>query len=1458
MTTNDASPAGGKYVEHGVNEYSMKERNEHQDLTREKYIEILEDRKNGIPLLKRMVAEAEMLAKKGDARIYIHNQTFTTDVVAYHDQLVQEFLQFFGAAQVLTHSWLQNWHTNNTARTDTLDDLSRRLESEISDTMLKMTQSNNVFRTMLTTSLEKQSKELEDQLAPASTTSAGGTVAKLNTKLQKQMDDLSLKLPFELKKKRQNGEVVLENVKKLVDDGMNHAKSTGVGYAEKIDEQNGKTRWIADEVGKKVKQSENAIAKLLPRIRKLDDNSMSTAEEHVSDAKAGMKYDEWKLKRWIKREFKRGDLDLMKHMKDLDLTKYIEAENERASIKNNNMVTTSGKQDDRKNAMQKLTLGLLNREEAKFAKRLPNTFAKFDQDARSIQSARRDVQDFADGVLRPNVTAEGIAASAPLSHIQARGLGVIRGWEHRMGAAMDAVSRYEKTALAAANDTFQKEDDKFGVSVTDEGGALKRMDENAAQLRTGAEKTFGAERKELAGAEGNAEKEGNKVRGQLSSGAKALEETLQSGKTSALVKTHGLGKQSRALLNQVADHMASSAEGMQEAGLKQVAYFADAGAKYFDDTSGRLEEITHREPGALSVLKDMGRRIAQERMQASEAAKAGSGLKTDVNTVTQSAVFGAKQKGVDGLQRVEHGSQEVLSKTRALMNAEGKAFDENLASSTSVVGGVLKQAGLAVKDADKELKADADALTQTQIGLEGSYGSAAAGMNSAYATEQELQQQAEAAEQSVQGTSQSPDWASGQMDSTLENSAMKASTDATEWTKQQESAESELTTHYKNNVATWEGKVDRTYRATAEEQQELANMVQAEERALQNFAHTVQRDDVNKAGVFFEKMKSVQGQVNVLWKNVEKGSDEERRLLSARSKMLEAAMSTTLEGASDATKTEMQEHFSNMEAKMKEVMHDTSLSEEEVAEKIRQLEEESHHRASQILERDANLGHLAEQYKADADAAAADQLEAVESGEHNAEGIQVERKRGAESIKVEQDRQTQRVLLAVLDAERAADSLEAHDNLALAAAKAKEEESERSAVQATEYMYRDLDTSMMRTAAQSRSAARAARRAEDESSSVLRRTAGLLASLTAERGGKFGDLLGEMGREEELASTGQQDLSAERKALFAELAGVLDDAHKLNRAMLRHRVAAVDTLDKDLEASLGMLSEAGHQELADMMRSSVELAHKMAKMLLTMKLTMYDDMHQEARLLGGGEALRRGFRDLRTRMATAARQTAGLVGQMEVQLRARLAEMGITGKRAADMLAVQMHQLQYQLSSGAHDGLEQLLSDIYDQFGTVVELGIEEDKTYASAVSAVVSKHEDLSSLISALASRLGSVKGKKEAFRRELMKLLGGEQQLMALSTYELRRKVARLKTLIAQRAIRDDVAYPAPAGYGQQVLLQSAELRPELQRLASREKEVRVRERVVESAQGALRAQLRQASAQLQAQSRRAPPSS
>merc|ERR550537_1892315 len=359
-------------------------------------------------------------------------------------------------------------------------------------------------------------------------------------------------------------------------------------------------------------------------------------------------------------------------------------------------------------------------------------------------------------------------------------------------------------------------------------------------------------------------------------------------------------------------------------------------------------------------------------------------------------------------------------------------------------------------------------------------------------------------------------------------------------------------------------------------------------------------------------------------------------------------------------------------------------------------------------------------------------------------------------------------------------------------------------------MFRDLDTSMMRTAAQSRSAARASQRGEDDASSVLRRTAGLLASLTAERGGKFGDLLGDLDREEELASGDEKELSAERKALFAELSGVLDDAHKLNRGVLRHRVAAVDALDKDLETSLGMLSEAGHHELVDMMRSSVELAHKMAKMLLSMKLTTYDDMHQEARLLGGGEALRRGFRDMRQRMAMAARQTKGLLGQMEVQLRERLAEMGITGKRAADMLAVQMHQLQYQLSTGAHEGLEQLMADIYDQFGTVVTLGVEEDQAYTSSLSAVITKHEDLASLIDVLASKLGGVKGKKDLYRREIMKLLGKEQQLMSLSTYELRRKVARLKTLLAQRAIRDDVPYPAPAGYGQQVLLETAELRP------------------------------------------------
>ena len=65
----------------------------------------------------------------------------------------------------------------------------------------------------------------------------------------------------------------------------------------------------------------------------------------------------------------------------------------------------------------------------------------------------------------------------------------------------------------------------------------------------------------------------------------------------------------------------------------------------------------------------------------------------------------------------------------------------------------------------------------------------------------------------------------------------------------------------------------------------------------------------------------------------------------------------------------------------------------------------------------------------------------------------------------------------------------------------------------------------------------------------------------------------------------------------------------------------------------------------------------------------------------------------------------------------------------------------YQIASGAHDGLDQLLGSVYEQFGVVVGLGAEEESRLSAALGKVAGGNMNVASLVDEIAARLGAVR---------------------------------------------------------------------------------------------------------------------
>merc|ERR1719247_1591200 len=100
---------------------------------------------------------------------------------------------------------------------------------------------------------------------------------------------------------------------------------------------------------------------------------------------------------------------------------------------------------------------------------------------------------------------------------------------------------------------------------------------------------------------------------------------------------------------------------------------------------------------------------------------------------------------------------------------------------------------------------------------------------------------------------------------------------------------------------------------------------------------------------------------------------------------------------------------------------------------------------------------------------------------------------------------------------------------------------------------------------------------------------------------------------------------------------------------------------------------------------------------------------------------------------------------MEEQIRKALADAGITGREAANQLAMFIHKLQFQIANGEHDGFEQLMDDIYKQFNVAIDFGELAGDKVGTASMKLAATQKSVAGVLDMLKGMLGNDKAKYE-----------------------------------------------------------------------------------------------------------------
>jgi len=232
--------------------------------------------------------------------------------------------------------------------------------------------------------------------------------------------------------------------------------------------------------------------------------------------------------------------------------------------------------------------------------------------------------------------------------------------------------------------------------------------------------------------------------------------------------------------------------------------------------------------------------------------------------------------------------------------------------------------------------------------------------------------------------------------------------------------------------------------------------------------------------------------------------------------------------------------------------------------------------------------------------------------------------------------------------------------------------------------------------------------------------------------------------------------------------------------LIKERQAQLEGTKARMQGSIDRLTEAGHGELAEMIRKTVAFSQQLLQSMVDMKIQMYHDTKTGEDAVGENKKTNDAYMAMRQKLLDANKSSQNKNAELEEKLKEELAKFGIKGAAASEHLAMFLNQLTFQLATGEQNGFDKLLGNMFDTFGVSLE-GVEGiDEMMGGAMRALAMKQKSIRDILGAVSASYGQANSKFKSLRNRVNSQLSDEQQLANVSDEDLRNHIRHIKKMM------------------------------------------------------------------------------
>lgn len=576
-------------------------------------------------------------------------------------------------------------------------------------------------------------------------------------------------------------------------------------------------------------------------------------------------------------------------------------------------------------------------------------------------------------------------------------------------------------------------------------------------------------------------------------------------------------------------------------------------------------------------------------------------------------------------------------------------------------------------------------------------------------------------------------------------------------------------------LAALDAEVQRDAERTGKEEREARRNV----RSLERVAEQLRDREVTAAHTYLADFGGLTSDVDGLWEQEATDLEDAEHLAKARSVSLAMLVDKSMGQVTEGTRTALKDVMDALDAEMARVKQDESLSLKERHEEMKRLQESARKEIHRLVDEDGKLGPLLQTMELESAASTVHEAKETGAVAKGAAELQKQLRSDHDLMHEEATAYTSRLLGSVEKAEEAAEAVvSSSGRIAARGADAREAAEVRNDAMAD---VRGGQDALRRAEEAAHESLVASERRQQRGADVLGRVEDALALAHRTASQESRELQLGVVHAKEKAEMAWLDEGHERDRLERKLKEIVGETRSTTERAVQQRLWEVLNTTADMKSSLARLNEFGHGDIAEVMRDSYEFSKKMLQSMVDMKMSMYNDAQLE-KAVGQDESQTRAmYMNLRGRLMEEAKKATEQQSKLEDALNMQLQKFGIKGKAAAEHLALFLTSLQFQLKNADQTGFDNLVGDMFKQFGVNVDELEGIDQIMGGALSAMGRKQDAVHDLVDTVSRSVNTVEDKYNKLRVRVHADLSRDKQLALLSDEEIRQQIQRLKMLIA-----------------------------------------------------------------------------